>query len=502
MTLSFSPSGTGMSMRDNTFAALSLLIVVATKVWAVAVYGPLALGDNQGFVDAAEQMLVGTGWLHDAGLDDSVWPPTLWRPIGYSLVIATAKGLFAENWTFALSAFQAALSLVAGLMLLCLARIAGLSVILSAAVFVLYEWSVPLSTDPLIMEDSLTGSIGMIGFILVLSPVAAGSVPTPMRFLALGCALALCFTIRDVYHFVTPLLAIAVFILIQRSTNWRRGLVSAVALATPVFMLAGALQAWNAYRTGEAVITSAGQTGYLYGLLRAAQFDPSVIAGDDSTLQTVRSINKQYEYRDTRAINAVLFHEQGLDSIEQAEFFGRLYWQTLVTNPMPMIRAALQRARIVQQATLFAGPVTRYDDLVWWAGGATAEAFYGSGWRLEAQTFRETLNPAELTPRAAFHLGIRALTRLLGAVALVAFVVGVPWLWWRTRGRVDGPVAVAAIVWGVYGIWVALYVPVSFEVRYLAPVAGPAILAVGILASRAATAFRNRRGARITGTFH
>ena len=482
-----------VSMRDLVILGLAVLIALAGKIWTVSAYGGYMLGDNMGFVVAADQILAGTEWLHSAGLDKDVAPPTLWRPIGYSLIIAGAKLVAGDGWTYLLCGFQAALSLLAGMFLLRLCRETGLGVGLSALVFLMHQWSAPMSTDALVMEDALTGAMGMIALIIVLLPVCRGEVPSGGRFLIAGLAAALSFTIRDVYHFVMPVIGLGALILVGRAASWRRGLIALVALVLPVLAADGALRTWNEYRTGSAVTTVAGQTAYLYGILRAAQFDESLLDGDDAVMQTVRRLNKTYEYSDTRGINAALFREQGMSGVDQMQYFGARYWSAFVTHPVAMVRAALQRVRPILQATMFAGPISRIDDLDWWKTGATGEGFYSTGWRAEAQTFRDTLDVAKLTPRVAFHLGIRALSRLTGGILLAVFAIGVPFLWWRRRRRPDGAMDAMMIVWALYALWVCLYIPVSFEVRYLAPVIGPAILGVALVATRAIEVFRDRR---------
>ena len=202
-------------------------------------------------------------------------------------------------------------------------------------------------------------------------------------------------------------------------------------------------------------------------------------------MQVVRDINKTYEYVDTRAINDALFAKLGMTSVEQAQTFSALYWSTLFTSPVPMIKAALARVRIIQQGTLFAGPVTRIDDLDWWRGDARSDIFYGTGWRADAQTFRQSLDPRDLTPEVAAQLALRTITRGTGLIVFGIFVFGIPALWWhrhRIQGRTQsGAVHAAAIVWSVYALLVCMYIPVSFEIRYLSPVIGLALFAVALV---------------------
>lgn len=456
-------------------------IALAGKIVTVWHYGPMALGDNQGFIDAANEILTSSNWLHNAGLDQHVFPPTLWRPIGYSLIIAGFQLFFGANWAIAVCAFQAGLSLFAGLMLYRLCRIAGLSLAASSIVFLFHQWSAPLSTDALIMEDALTGSLGMMAFILFLAPLVKGERISAKGCLVVGMVAALSFLIRDVYHFVMPVLGLLTFVVLSKTRGIQQAFLPACMLVLPVFLCALVLQGWNQYRTGYPVTTTAGQTAYLYGVLRAAQYDKDLIAGPTVMEKVARETNKTFDYVDTKKVNYILFNQHGMNSIEQAKQASGLFWKSLFSNPIPMVRAALDRVRIIQQGTLFSGPITRIDDLDWWAGMAQEKAFQAKGWRAEAQTFRETLDPSTLTPRAFFHLGLRTVIRILGLTAFAALVILTPLYWWKVRPSTPGLANAALIVWFVYALWVCMYIPVSFETRYLSPIIGLALFVLALV---------------------
>lgn len=469
------------SSRLNYVFGVAVLLAVVSKILTVWHYGPMALGDNNGFINAAEEILSSNQWLLKAGENDSVFPPTLWRPIGYSLIISGFKTLFGGHWAIALCTFQASLSLLTGLLLYKLCLKANLSQIAASTVFLLYEWSAPLSTDALVMEDALTGTLGMVSFLALLFPIVQNKIPSAHRFFLVGSMAAIAFLIRDVYHFVMPVLAFITLVIMTRLKGVKVGLTAAGALVLPVILMSSLLQSWNYQRTGSPVTTTAGQSAYIYAVIKAAQYDARIIAGDDVLSTTIREENKTFEYYDTGQVNAALFKNHKMNSIEQAKAASRLFWGTLFTNPVPMIKAALARVRIVQQGTLFSGPVTRLDDLLWWSQGTSSESFYSTGWRAEAQEFRKTLKLSSLTPEVVFHLGLRTIVRILGVVALAVFLVGTPWLWLKMHKQLQGLAHAALISWGVYVLWVCMYIPVSFEVRYMSPLIGPALMTIAII---------------------
>ncbi|MBF0246623.1 MAG: hypothetical protein HQL36_00905 [Alphaproteobacteria bacterium] len=455
-----------------------VVVVKALLIWR---YAPMALGDNQAYIDAAAEILSGRDWLNDARLDASPYPPTLWRPIGYSLIVAGAKAAFASHWPVALGALQSMLSLITGLFLYRLCLRARLHPYAALAVFVMYEWSAPMSTDVLIMDNAITGVLGMTALLALLFPIVDDRVPGVRRFAFAGCAMGLAFFLRDIYHFVAPILAVLTLIVVSRARGWKTGLSSAAVLVAPVLIASVLLQGWNLHRTGVAITATAGQNAYLFGVLRAARFDSSILDGEGVYLQTVRQHNKSYEYKDVGEITTALYKAHGMNSIAQLRAASTLFWRTLFTKPLPMIRAALHRVRPVQQGTLFAGPVTRIDDLDWWANAANAEKFYNQGWRAKAQKFRETLNPADLTPEVFLHLSLRTVLRAVGVALLAVFLIGAPWLWLKRRAELGGPAHFVMTTWGLYVLWVCMYIPVSFEVRYLSPFVGPVLVALAIL---------------------
>ncbi|MBF0249696.1 MAG: hypothetical protein HQL35_03590 [Alphaproteobacteria bacterium] len=476
-------------MRDNLSPysphqialSIGVLVVVVVKILLIWRYAPMAIGDNQGYIDAAAEILSSSAWLHDAGVDDSPYPPTLWRPIGYSLIVAAAKAVFADHWSVALGVLQSTLSLVTGLFLYRLCLRAKLHPYAALAVFVLYEWSAPMSTDVLIMEDALTGVLGMAALLALLFPIVDNRIPDVGRFAFAGCVTGLAFFLRDVYHFVMPILAVLTLIAVGRVRGWKAGASSAAVLIAPVLIASALLQGWNLHRAGAPVTATAGQSAYLFGMLRAARFDDTILSGDDVFLKTVRQHNTTYQYTDVGKITIALYEEHGMNSIAQLRAASTLFWRTLFTKPLPMIRAALHRVRPVQQGTLFAGPVTRIDDLDWWANAANAEKFYNQGWRAKAQKFRETLNPADLTPEVFLHLSLRTVLRAVGVALLAVFLIGAPWLWLKRRAELGGPAHFVMTTWGLYVLWVCMYIPVSFEVRYLSPFVGPVLVALAIL---------------------
>jgi hypothetical protein len=337
----------------------------------------------------------------------------------------------------------------------------------------------------------------MTAFCLLLIPVARNRIPSVSAFAIAGCLAGGSFLIRDVYHFVMPILALgAGIVLLARGTPLRAAILSGVALTIPVFIIAVGLQEWNAYRTGHRVTTTAGQTAYIYAVLRAAEHNPAVISGPTHIEAVLRETNRTFDYVDTRRANDILFHRDGMNAVAQLEHAQSLFWRTLRQYPDAYAQAALKRVRFVQQASLFWSPLTRLDDLHWWAGGATEEG-YRTGWRADALAFLQTRDWRKLTPEIFLNLGLRKGSQYLGIAFFLIFLVGTPLAWGLLRSQLGGPINAAFAAWIVYGLWVCLYLLVSFEVRYLSPVIGPALFATALVVVNSRTLIALLHGTRL-----
>ena len=262
-----------LTRRELILIAVTVLIVSIGKAWTVATYAPLALGDNGGFVEGADEVLANSEWLSNARLDEQTAPNTLWRPIGYILIIAAMKSVFADHWAFATGAFQALLSPGTGLLLFRLCVTANLGIWLSVLAFIapMVDTDVHRCIDNAGFTDRFVRDFGLhAGF----APDRARRSPLYTTFLVrrLPCRgmflnprgvffRRACFGRRHLY-IIDPIGRLA-----------RRPIVFSRSF-TPNTNHSVHTQVWNFERTGHAVITTSGQTGYTYALLRAAKFDP------------------------------------------------------------------------------------------------------------------------------------------------------------------------------------------------------------------------------------
>lgn len=317
---------------------LAVVAVLAVKMLIVTTYAPLSLGDNSDMIATANLILKGSFWTAKVDLDASAVPDTSWRPVGYPAAIAASKALFGQHWHVALATVQSLASLVAGLLLWRLCRQAALPAGLSLAVFVLHQWSVPLSTDPLIMGDGLNGTLGLIAMIVILGPVVAGRLPSPLRWLSAGLLLGLSSLLRDGLPIVVAILTLATFAWVARRRGIAPALLASMAFALPTAATTGTAMAWNHYRLGHAVTSTGGQTVYTFAVLRMARFDPAIIAGDGVVERALRKTNETWDYSDSRRANDSLFTDYGMNAVAQTQAAQKVFWNAVVHHPAALLR--------------------------------------------------------------------------------------------------------------------------------------------------------------------
>src|SRR5947208_7915115 len=90
---------------------LGFAALFAVKLGYLAVFGPNFQPDSGGYVDIANFILAGR--LNDPALAGGIFPPTLFRIMGYPALIALTRIVAGDLWPWLMVALQFALSLAA-----------------------------------------------------------------------------------------------------------------------------------------------------------------------------------------------------------------------------------------------------------------------------------------------------------------------------------------------------------------------------------------------------
>lgn len=482
MTTARSNSLSGRLWKEGMLAP-AIGVVVALKIYVVAANGADLLGDYFRMFQFSDAILAGWSWVHDAGLTRYAMPPTLWKPMGYPLLMALARLLLGGQWIWGLFILQSAVSLIAGLFLRRLALAFGLGATAATIAFLMYEFSLPVSTDVLLMADSLYGSLATIMLAMVGQRLQSAK-PLSLRIMAgAGVMLLICFFLREVFFYLFVPFGLALTLpALAAGVTKRRAAMLLLAFCLPTAAGIGGVMAWNNYRVGQPMLTSGGQTAFVVFLQEVAEREPAVFDGDAPLDRVARSMpSNSYE-----TINQELFKQYHLPAPELARLTERKYFDTAERFPWAFLKTVLDQFHFRLQASLCGDVLTRLDDLDWWRFDIGKLDFYG-GWRGEAQQVVTTWNLHLLTADLLLHVLPRMMLRAGSCLLFLLFALGLPLLVLRDlRARRPRPerLALLATLYVLYWCTVALHMLVNLEVRYLGPVLAIPILGSVIVASR------------------
>ena len=137
-------------------AIAGVVILLALKLYVLALFGPTMTPDSAAYVVYADQIL--SGEFRHVDLAKEAIPVTLARPIGYPAVIAAGKLVAGEDWAWAVMLLQIAVSLWATVMVYRLARAFGLGLWLGLGAAAAQATAIQFVLDQAVLSDSLCAS--------------------------------------------------------------------------------------------------------------------------------------------------------------------------------------------------------------------------------------------------------------------------------------------------------------------------------------------------------
>jgi hypothetical protein len=488
---------------SQRYLALATGAVLAQKAYAAIVYGPDLLGDHIRLGQYADLMLAGWSWLFGARIHELAIPPELWKPPGYPILMALAKLIAGAHWAWFLIALQSTASFLAGFYVRRLALALGLSSGTAVVAFLLYEFSVPASTDVLILADGLYGSISTM-ILCRLSTLLITRDQLPLRSVLIAATgMLVCLLIREIFVYFVILFAVALAFPLWK----KHGKLSRVALVLGVFCLPTLLggltmAAWNKYRTGSFLTTSGGQTAYLYTVLKVAEKAPQVLDGNSPIDVIGRQAHGNYDYGPTLTINERLFDQYGITAPQQVALAERKFWKTAFQFPVAFAKVMADRFRFRQQASMCGDVMMRLDDLDWWRDDAGLSNYY-SGWRARAQQFLNTRDFSQLDFSVVVNVVPRLILRVIMIGLFLLFMIGIPLLVVLKPGEMRWPDPIqSALLLGLYVLYwlfIGLHLPIALEIRYLSPVCSIPILGALVVWQYGKTRFLGGLPRRISG---
>ncbi len=475
----------------SLLVGLTFLALALVKVVLLLTLDPIINPkDAAGYVRLADDMLAGTGWLHDARLDEGYRAGWGFRPLGYPALIGLAKWIGDEGFGRIVVAMQSMLTLVTCYVLYATARSLGSSSLLSLLVSVCYFFSLIIAQDLELMSDSVFSNLTIIVTLLIIVFAMEARPPILARVGALGLLAAAAMLIRPSGLYHTLLIAVGVGIWCLGSSRpfaVRLGLIAVFLL--PTLLVWEGYNRWNEYRTGERFFTTSHFV--LLQPVVAAQERGAPVLDEHPLLAEAFAATEgtpcpdphpnECAYARAEAMDDYLFREHGIRAPELARLVSGAYaasWRTAPDAQLVYILLELFRgARPHNLLNFTYGPrqLAEYH---------TGEPAPGLIERLRTLTSDMSLSNLVLLAVEVVHRGFSlALTAcfFVGVPALVACVAV------RNRHLATKHLMLAWL-WGVSVASLVMYSLVTAQQRYLISVIAFATLggvtALGCLARR------------------
>jgi len=320
-----------LRVRPAVIDALVVLVLVAIRADAWIREGMHSWSDNDGagYVAFADQLTRAETWTTVPDLHETFMPTSLFRMIGYPLLIMVMKTVFDDGWLVAIGLFQTAVSLVANGTLYVAARRVSGSRIFAVVGALVYAFSYSWIYERYALTDSLYASV----LTLLFSAWALGATPNPRAATIAGLALAAIFSLREFTLYSLPgMVPLAVLWAWQAP----RRLAVHAALFAPTIALTAGVIAWNYSRTGVPLMTSAAQTTPLIALSAAARSGAPVFDEDTPLDRTAVRALKTGEFTEVREVNEILYREYGMEAPQIARVVQDKYARTWGEHPRAM----------------------------------------------------------------------------------------------------------------------------------------------------------------------
>ncbi len=320
-----------------------LVMLAAAKLILLAAFGPLSEPDWGSYSEFADIILQQRDWLSDAALSSSATPMTIFRSMGYPLVVAGFRGVLGSGveHLYALILFQVAASLGVTLLVwrLALAVLESRRLALLAAAG--HATAIGMLYDQMLLSDSLYSS----AFIVIWSVPLIGLLERRRAGAAilfgLGGLAAFSCLVRGTG---LPFLAFVLPALVPWARIGRPILGWAVAVLLflgPVVGMIGGVMAWNHARSDHWLVTTGAQFVMIQPLVKAAGRGHAVFDGDTPIDIVARETLKTYEYPEVLEIVGALFSRYGLDAVASAEMHKQVYFRVWRRHPGAMIENTL-----------------------------------------------------------------------------------------------------------------------------------------------------------------
>ncbi|MGE5515453.1 MAG: hypothetical protein ACM31D_06485 [Bacteroidota bacterium] len=310
----------------------------------LAVFGPTWEPDWGSYSSFADTILAGGDWLHDAGLASDAVPLTLFRSIGYPLVVALFRAVLGNGSVhlYAIVLMQIALSLVATVLVWRLALL--LTGCRRAALLASGGHAVALTMlyDQSLLSDSLYASLFVICWSVPLIAFAARRPVCLATLAGLGLLYGYSCLQRGTGLVFLVLVLPGVVAWAWRGARGFKRAGALVAFLIPMALVTGGDMAWNHSRTGQWIMTTGAQFVMIQPMVKAAGRGFHVFDGDTPIDALAAKHLRTYDYNEVGPIVDGLFSEYGLNAIQSAELHKQVFVRSWLRHPWAMTHNMLQ----------------------------------------------------------------------------------------------------------------------------------------------------------------
>ncbi len=327
-----------------------ILAAVALRFALLVAFGPRHSYDSiHEYAPFAELIRHGTRWVSDPGLADTAVPLTTFRMIGYPALIALAQEIARDAWPWLLICVQIAVSMVAIVVVMLLARALDPARWVTIAAGLSMAFGQTLQTDTAIQTDSIAAD----AFVIFSAISVRGALQCrrigPLTAVGLGLLPAASFLLRaDTDIRALMLVPFAVAWIVRANPSSRRRLCLTFLVIVPLIAANSGQLLWNAYRTGGGFLTTGTQIILLQSLMHAAWTGEPVLDRDGPIDRAAKDVLSAKErpngfiaQEDLWAVNQRLF-DDGSNAVQISSQMIAAYASAWSRHPFGMIRASIK----------------------------------------------------------------------------------------------------------------------------------------------------------------
>jgi hypothetical protein len=441
----------------------------------LSVFGPIETPDTSGYVGFADQVLSGQLPTGTELLTEAATPVSLYRMPGYPALIALFKYLFGNGWKVALVLLQISVSSLLAIAAYRTAALLGLPRAFALLVSLLPSVSIGLVMQVSIMTDAIYSVLFGCAALLLVQAVFHTSSRTPLY---VGLLLATAMSLREATLFIAAVFVPAVWIAAGAGRRVRWLCLSFL----PLLAFTACLMTANYVRSGYAVVTTSPQIVMVQALLPLDKQGLPLFHDDTLFDRTARATLRGDDYNSIFELNDKLFLA-GLSAPQIAAEARNRYFRTWRRFPVAMVVASIGRYRERYLALPFHPPNAARLLLLYSGHPSPKISNPGMLWQ-DAQ---------KGSVSAAFWLVVYGVTLAIGTV-IGLLAAAAPFLLLR-----KGEHRTLALLgtWLICAGFIAVYLPVHLNERYLAPLIPLQCLLAGtfcamLMRERAPTVFEAR----------